>query len=191
MIKKVEGYRSTVYNNILQTYQNLFFQYHYIHCGYKYGQREKRISQQDSGNCDDAEDLHDGDSSSSSSSSNNNVTTTTTAAISKNDGDWLFQDLKLPPFLLEEFYNVGHEGRDVAEEVTIERRSDNAPATTRRSKSAAAAAAHDGANASTFHDEWIRMLPPSSKRLIPNGCNLYGIDLEDEGSWIQCFTFDL
>ena len=40
----------------------------------------------------------------------------------------------------------------------------------------------------SFHDEWVAALPPESKKLIPPGCNLYGIDLNDKDSLIRCLT---
>ena len=33
---------------------------------------------------------------------------------------------------------------------------------------------------SSFHDDWIQLLPESSRLSIPKGCNLYGVDLDDE-----------
>ena len=38
-----------------------------------------------------------------------------------------------------------------------------------------------------FHDEWIALLPKSSQRLIPKGCSLNGISLENEESGIRFF----
>ena len=43
----------------------------------------------------------------------------------------------------------------------------------------------------SFHNDWTGMLPTSSKKLIPIGCNLHGIDLDDEDSLIRCLNLKL
>ena len=49
----------------------------------------------------------------------------------------------------------------------------------------------DTSTDSSFHNEWIGMLPPMSTKLIPKGCNLHGIDLDDEDSSIRFLKMDL
>lgn len=41
----------------------------------------------------------------------------------------------------------------------------------------------------SFHNDWIELLPESSRNMIPKGCNLHGIDVEDEGCLISCGRF--
>lgn len=43
----------------------------------------------------------------------------------------------------------------------------------------------------SFHDEWIKMLPTASTNMIPQGCNLHGVDLDDQQSLIRCLKFNL
>ncbi len=44
-------------------------------------------------------------------------------------------------------------------------------------------------NTPLFHDEWVGLLPESTRNCIPKGCNLYGVDLDDENSLIRCLKF--
>lgn len=47
-----------------------------------------------------------------------------------------------------------------------------------------------GSSTSSFHDEWIQLLPESTRLSIPKGCNLHGVDLDDEGCLIRCLRFE-
>jgi hypothetical protein len=92
-------------------------------------------------------------------------------------------DLELPSFLTREGEDDGDDEYEGEYKHNQDEEGDNYKSSTTK--------ADKSSPSSSFHDEWVGMLPATCRRVIPKGCNLHGIDLDDEDSLIRCLTLNL